>query len=1544
MPRLPADPLALFHPAVADWFRASFPAPTAAQCAGWPAIARGDSTLLLAPTGSGKTLAAFLVQLERLCFAPVPDEKNRCRVLYVSPLKALAVDVERNLRAPLAGIARAAADRGETIHLPEIAIRTGDTPADERARFQRRPSDLLITTPESLYLLLTSKAREALRAVETVIVDEIHALVPTKRGAHLALSLERLEVIAGRRLQRIGLSATQRPLDEVARFLGGAEPHAAPARQSETLDDPAALGHEFAADEAAVAYRSVTIIDAGRRKALELEVEVPVEDMARLDESPELARARAADGPAQPSIWHAIQPRLLELIRGHRTTLLFVNSRRLAERLATALNELAGETVALAHHGSIAREQRATIEDRLKRGELRALVATSTLELGIDMGSIDLVVQIEAPPSVASALQRIGRGGHQVDAPSRGVLFPKFRADLVACAALTRAMRDGLVESTRYPRNPLDVLAQQIVAMVAMEPWDADALYALVRRAVPFAALSRRVFDGVLDMLSGRYESDDFATLKPRLTWDRVAGTLVARESAKKIAVTSGGTIPDRGLYGVYLAGADRAHARVGELDEEMVFESAVGETFLLGASSWRIEEITHDRVLVSPAPGEPGKTPFWKGDSLNRPLELGRRIGALVRELGELPRPAAIARLERDHDLDRRAAANLVQYLDDQRMATELAPDDRTVVIERVRDELGDWRVCVLSPFGGQILAPWSMAAVAKVRDATGLDPQALYTNDGFVLRFPDSDVPPDAALLVPTPEEIEELVLGAIGGTALFAGRFREVAGRALLLPKRSPGKRAPLWRTRQRARDLLGAASRYPSFPMLLETYRECLRDVFDLPALHEVLGGIERREIRVVTLDSTVPSPFASALLFGYVGAYLYEGDAPLAERRAQALSIDHAQLRELLGEAELRELLDADAMEKIERELQHLEPELRAGSADALHDLLLRLGELDADGIAARTTGASVARAIGALVSARRAVPVTLAGRERFVAIEHASRYRDALGCALPPGLPPALLAPVADPLGDLLLRHARTHGPFTAGDIAARFGLPLTRGEVELHRLAAAGRLIEGAFRPLGAGREWCDADVLQRIRRRSLAKLRREVEPVEPRVLARLATSWQGVLRKGRGLDAVLDAVEHLQGAPLVASVLEREILPARIEGYAPGDLDMLAAAGEITWCGIEPLGERDGRIALYLADALPILHLKVSAPADLPEREARLLAALSAGGAAFFATLHEAVGGGFPRETQDALWSLVWRGLVTNDGFQALRAYLGPSDAKTRKRLPARASARHATGLARRAAFRSRRSGPPASEGRWALVHAPGATLATTTEWASATAQQLLQRHGLVTRESALAEGVPGGFGAVYPVLRAMEDAGRIRRGFFVAGVAATQFALPGALEELRRLRTQPAAPEIVTLSAVDPANPYGAVLPWPASTSVPVGAGAPAPSPRRPMRNAGAQVVLVNGALAGWLGRGARQLLTWLPEDELDRAVVADALARTLAKLLRGSALLAEIDGVPVARHPLALPLLAAGFAATPTGFHLRGDALVGAGAPPSGRLDA
>jgi ATP-dependent helicase Lhr and Lhr-like helicase len=1514
-----ADVLTLFHPAVRDWFRASFDAPTPPQTLGWPAIARGESTLILAPTGSGKTLTAFLWCINRLMFEPPPADV-RCRVLYISPLKALAVDIERNLRSPLTGIGHRALSRGDAHRVPVVAVRTGDTPAVERARFRRDPADILITTPESLYLLLTSNAREALRSVDTVIIDEIHALVPTKRGGHLALSLERLEEISPG-FQRIGLSATQRPLDEVARYLGGSAKSARNAETATRAKSPKrktgrsegiaapddAIHEEFGGGSAVVEYRPVTVVDTSEKKRLELRIEVPVEDMARMGQPDEIPSGPASSSGPRSSIWTAIHPRLLELVRSHRSTLIFVNSRRIAERLAAALNELAGEVLVRSHHGSLARPQRVEVEDRLKAGQIRGLVATSSLELGIDMGAIDLVIQIEAPPSVASGLQRIGRAGHTIGAASRGIIVPKYRGDLVACAAVTRAMRESRIESSRYPRNPLDVLSQHIVAMVAMDDWDVDELYAAVRRAAPFADLGRSIYEGVLDMLSGRYPSDEFADLRPRLTWDRLQNRLTAREGAKRVAVINGGTIPDRGLYGVFLVGERGPGARVGELDEEMVFESRVGETFLLGASTWRIEEITHDRVLVSPAPGEPGKMPFWKADAAGRPLELGTYIGEMVRTLRHMSPAAAIERLVKHHDLDEQAAENLVRYLADQAAATGAVPDDRTILIERCRDELGDWRICVLSPFGGRIHAPWSMAVVERARTETGLDVETMWTDDGFVVRFPETEDPPDTRLMLPASEEVEELVLRQLGASALFAAKFREAAARALLLPKRRPGGRSPLWQQRKRAADLLAVAARFGSFPMLLEAYRECLRDVFDIPALVTTLGRIESREVKAVTVDSAIPSPFAAALLFGYVANYIYDGDAPLAERRAQALAIDQNQLRELLGEAELRELLDEDALEQVEAQLQHLDDTHQARSVDGIHDLLLRLGDLREDE-AVRRSRVDATAALDVLTRARRAIAVSIAGQTRFIPVEYAGRYRDALGVPLPVGLPESLLQPVPHAGQDLARRYARTHGPFTTQNFSDRYGLGRATAEMLLKELTSAGRLLEGEFRPGGSGREWCDPDVLQSVRRRSLAKLRREVEPVDPPVLGRLVTTWQGVVRRRTGLDALLDAIENLQGAPLPASIFETEILAARVEDYNPADLDGLTAGGEIVWCGVEPLGERDGRVALYLTDHFSRLRRPVTVP-DLSGREQAAVQHLAAHGASFFADLHHAAGGGYPAETVTALWDLVWKGLLTNDTFHALRAFTRPP-ARSRRRGSAAAPGRP---------FRSRRLAPPSAEGRWSLVSGRATSPVTPTEWSTATAQQLLSRYGVVTREVASAEGITGGFSAVYDVLKALEDAGRIRRGYFVGGVGATQFALPAALDLLRSLREPPDDPEVVLVAATDPANPYGNMLAWP---------GDPADGGRRTTRTVGSHVILVNGAPGAYISRGARQVQVFLPDDDPARSTTGRAVAERLAALARDAGLLiADVNGAPTSKHPIAPFLVAAGFTPSAMGFIMR-----------------
>ena len=1579
--------LGLFHPITAKWFRAVFDGPTAPQVEGWPAIARGESTLILAPTGTGKTLTAFLWCLDKLMLRTDVDAAKGCRVVYLSPLKALAVDVERNLRSPLAGIANMAAREGVAVRMPEISVRTGDTPSKERARFARHPGDILITTPESLYLLLTSEAGEGLRSVETVIVDEIHALVPTKRGAHMALSLERLEALTGRRLQRIGLSATQRPLEEVARFLGGAEGQGSGIREQGS-EDGALGGPQYVAEkitnlshvaEAGVeldavlmsaasddgvkpdvgvdapVYRPVTVVNAGARKLLELRVEVPVEDMARLGEIEEQPSGPASQGPKRTSIWQSIHPRLLEIIRERTSTLIFVNARRVAERLAGALNDLAGEPIARAHHGSLAAVQRSEIEELLKAGKIKALVATSSLELGIDMGAIDLVIQIEAPPSVASGMQRIGRAGHSVGMPSNGIIFPKYRADLIACAAVTRAMHEGHVESTRFLRNPLDVLAQQMVAVIAHPPLgvaDAErrrkrfksdedespgisyeALFALVRGAAPFAGLSRGAFDGVLDMLAGRYPSDEFAELRPRITWDRAKNWITPRQGVKRIAILNGGTIPDRGLYGVFLAGERSKPVRVGELDEEMVFESRTGDTFILGASTWRIDEITHDRVLVTPAPGEAGKMPFWHGDQAGRPMEFGRRIGALVRELRESPRSVGMARLTTEHDLDPTAAENLLRYLADQEIVTTVVPDDRNILIERVRDELGNWRVCVLTPFGSRIHAPWAMAITAKILASGGPAVETMWSEDGFCLRFPETDEAPDVEQMMMGPEEAAELVLRQLGSTALFAAKFRESAARALLLPRRRADGRTPLWQQRKRAYDLLSVASQYASFPILLEAYRECLRDVFDMPALMETLRAIENRSLRVHTVDSKTPSPFASALLFSYVANYIYDGDAPLAERRAQALSIDQDQLRELMGDADLRELLDLNAIEETEEQLQCLVDPYKARTMDGVHDLLLRLGDLNRAELLRRCVTESVADGIAKLMRVRRVLEVQVAGEKRLIAVEDAARFRDALGVPLPPGLPAAFLEKAPEAMVDLVRRFARTHGPFTTVECAARFGLAAGGVEAVLQRLVQAGRVVEGGFRPGGIHREWCDVEVLRAIRRKSLARLRKEVEPVEQRVLARLLTRWQGVVQPRRGLDALLDVIENLQGAPLPASVLETEILPARVTGYKSADLDMLVAAGEVVWVGLDPIGERDGRVGLYLAEKLPMLWQRQNAGAStgLPpaqdetslkaaSKEEEIVAYLRARGASFFQDLHEGVGGGYPGETLEALWALVWKGMVTNDGLAALRAYCERPAATGRGRRV------HQQG----AGFRSRRTTPPTGQGRWGLNATAFEVGGLGAAWSLATATQLLTRYGVVFRETAHAEGLVGGFSAVYDVLKAMEESGKVRRGYFAADLGATQFAMPAAVDLLRSLRVEREGEraEMLMLAATDPANPYGALLRWPT--------GGDAGSSLT--RSVGARVILCDGALVAYLRRGNPNVQMFLPEEEPGRGQVARALAEFLVKRVQGDRseeegagragmLIATVNGVAVAESEMARVLLDAGFVAGAMGFNVR-----------------
>jgi ATP-dependent helicase Lhr and Lhr-like helicase len=1565
------DPLASFSDATRDWFASSFAEPTAAQAQGWPAIAAGEHTLICAPTGSGKTLAAFLWCIDRLMSEPLPhDPQRRLRVLYVSPLKALVHDVNRNLRSPLAGINLHARKLGAAAREVTVAMRTGDTPADERRAFGKHPPDILVTTPESLYLLLTSQAREALRGVEWVIVDEIHALAGTKRGAHLALSLERLEAITARPPQRIGLSATQRPLSVVAGYLGGRE---TPATEAE-----------------AGAPRQVKVVDAGVRKTLEIEVVVPVEDMAAIGEvlPPEQQPGGSAAAPdARSSIWPLIHPRILELIRAHRSTIVFVNSRRLAERLAQRLNELAGEELVRAHHGSLAREERLQIEEMLKDGRLPALVATSSLELGIDMGAVDLVIQVESPGSVARGLQRIGRAGHQVGEPSKGVIFPKYRGDLLECAVVTRRMLDGDIEPTVIPRNPLDVLAQQLVATAADHKWPVDDLFTLVRRAENFADLGRDSFEATLGMLAGHYPGDEFADLRPRVVWDRAAGTVESRRDARTVAVISGGTIPDRGLFGVYLADADvdaaagpgtrarQARAggrRVGELDEEMVYEAREGEVILLGASAWRIEQITHDRVLVSPAPGEQGKVPFWKGEGPGRPIELGRALGEFTRVFGEEAisgsvrrRDAAQKKLREEHMLDDLAARNLLDYLAEEQSVTGALPTDRTIVLERFRDELGDWRICLLTPFGARVHAPWALAIESRLREQLGLDVQPIWSDDGIVVRLPMTDdiggeglmagvvgdgaggagavAAAEEAIRVGS-EDVEELVIGALGSSALFSSHFRENAARALLLPRRRAGQRTPLWQMRQRSAQLLGVASRFGSFPIILETYRECLQDIFDLPALRGVLAAIERREIRIVSVETRRASPFASSLMYDYIASYMYEGDAPLVDRRAQALALDRDLLRELLGAEELRELLDGDALAELELELQFLIGDRQAGSADAVHDLLRRLGDMRIDEVAARVRGnddrarqAAANEWLEALSADRRAVRVRIAGEDRWIATEDVARYRDALGAVPPIGVPQAFLMPVEDALAGLLLRWARHHGPFLAMEPAVRWGIRADEIEVELEKLLVAGTLLRGEFRPNGVEREWCHPDVLRLLRRRSLARLRREVEPVEPRALGRFLPKWQGVGERRGGIDRLAEVIAQLEGIPLPASVLERDVLPSRVAAYSPRLLDELGAAGEVVWVGLGSLGKDDGRFALYRPDRLPLLLPEPGAPALAADDEGAWLRDairehLRTRGASFYrdifaAAMTAAVAHGerAPREREllDALWDLVWATEVTNDTFAPLRALRWPrSGAGRRSGAPTGAKPRFASAA---------RMGPPEAAGRWSLVSDALATAValrggsqpTDTERRHAQALRLLDGYGVVTRDTVAAESLPGGFSAVYPILREMEERGRVRRGYFIEGLGGAQFCVPAALDRLRAERADPGGdPDpsaALILAAADPANPYGASLTWPRWSD----------EDRRPLtRSAGAYVVLVEGEPVIYLGSGGKSVET-LPAfgDEGKAALALNSLRQLLADGRLRTLQIERVDGVSVNDSPHAAALAEAGFRRSYRGWLLR-----------------
>lgn len=1365
------DALSHFSTPVRDWFRTTFSAPTAAQEGAWESIRNGNNTLIIAPTGSGKTLAAFLWALDALHREYEAGTAGGTRILYISPLKALGADVERNLRAPLTGITRLSGnDTGE----PSISVgvRSGDTPARERRQLISNPPDILITTPESLYLMLTSAARNTLAGVTTVIVDEIHNLAATKRGAHLAVSLERLDALLEKPAQRIGLSATVENPEAVARFLGGIQPVTIMSRPvakewdlrlSVPVPDMAALGgandygqglyapSEYAPSEVpggGTAHSASASSPQGAAQPISSTVDIPASAPYTLEDAigvfpgqeADQAYPTQADGNTAPkntltipeeslretadserpetSIWPRVQERIVDHIENNRSTIVFVNSRGLAEKLTAALNDIhlrrvltqrgidpedyaAGicdiaevPPLARAHHGSVSKEQRTLIEEALKGGTLRCVVATSSLELGIDMGHVDLVIQVAAPPSVASALQRVGRAGHRVGEISRGFFYPKHRGDLLGATVTLAGMRSGTLEPLAIPTNPLDVLAQQTIAACALGPISVDSWYEALRRSAPYAELPRALFDSVLEMLAGRYPSDEFAELRPRIIWDRTpteeapSGSIEGRPGAQRLAVTSGGTIPDRGLFPVYLVSGDeeRGPKRVGELDEEMVYESRAGEVITLGASSWRIEEITHDAVRVSPAPGQPARLPFWHGDRMGRPYALGVQTGAFTRALSSLDATdSAAARQQLEQlGLDTWAVDNLLAYLREQRESTGAVPSDTRMIVERHRDELGDWRVVLHSPLGYGVHAPWALAVRARIEERYGVDASVMASDDGLILRLPAmEDVPPGADLFLFDPDELEAIVTERVGDSALFASRFRENAARALLLPRRDPGKRTPLWQQRQRAAQLLDVARKYPDFPVLLETARECLQDVYDVPALVQVHRSLQSRAVSMLEVETNDPSPFARTLLFEYVAEHLYDGDAPAAERRAAALSLDPALLAELLGSSGLRELLDPAVLVQTQQRLQRTGERYRACGVEGVADLLRQLGPLSARELSLRLRADSLqaaapgiehedsedygeeysahastdqARALAEeLVRSRRAFSfMGAAGGSAepqlyYAVVEDAARLRDGLGIMPAAALPTALLEPVAEPLEDLVSRYARTHIPFTAQQAAEHFSrlTPVGVGVLTpvLQRLQRQRRLSSGEFLPevLRAsgtvGVEWVDAQVLRTIRARSLAALREEIEPVSAQVYGVFLPSLQNVrslsVRVARSLPEA-SAYGAFIPSRRAATVVGERVAPLGSAEPNPMALTPIAENGAEN--GTPHAGQDSASATedlLTAIDQLAGVRVPASAletlilPARVPDYQPHMLDELMASGRVFFTGAGQLGGG---------------------------------------------------------------------------------------------------------------------------------------------------------------------------------------------------------------------------------------------------------------------------------------------------------------------------
>ncbi len=1481
-----ADPTIGFHPAVRAWFSANFGAPSPPQLLGWPVIRAGENVLILSATGTGKTLAAFLEVLSRL----YSNGTGRgVQVIYISPLKALNNDIARNLTGPLRGIAATAGELGLTVPEIRVAVRTGDTPARERQAMVRKPPDILITTPESLFLLLSSpRAREILRPVHTIIIDEIHAMAGNKRGVHLSLSVERLAWLAGRPLQRIGLSATQRPLELIASYLGGEEDGAP---------------------------RPVRIVDARLAKEMLLQITMGPDELA---------------GAPGGTLWPAMHEKIYTLVQQHRSTLIFVNARAVAEKVTLGLNQLAGHTLARTHHGSLSRSVRESVETSLKKGELQALVCTSSLELGIDVGAVDLVIQVESPRSASSGLQRVGRSGHVLGAASRGIFLAKMEDDLLDMAWVGREMLQGEVEPTSIPANCLDVLAQQAVSMAGTDDWLVDDMWRLVRRSHCYRQLGREQLVAVLEMLSGRYPARDITELRPKLAWDRIADVLRALPGTRAAAVAGAGTIPDRAYYAVYLA---EKNVRLGELDEEMVFESKPGDAFMLGNAVWRIISITNDRVLVEAAPGAVPKIPFWNGDRGGRSAATGRRVGQFWEELANLPASeAGIQWLQTNCALDEAAAAGLLSYIEAQKRHTGLVPSHRCLLLESYVDEGGDYRITLHSPFGFRVHTAWDIAVRHRLRELFGVDVSSLAADSGIMWRVPRGQEPPALELLVYLEGEAERRILAELPSSALFGAFFRMNSARSLVLGRSSPRKRLPLWLQRIKAGELLAVARQEREFPVALETFRECLHDVLDLPGLLAIQAELSAGHIQVEYRHTAMPSPFARSFLLEFTRNYLYNDDTPKAERKAQFLSLNRDLLQNLLGEEALRDLLDAEAIAAAQARRQHLTPGRLARTADELEEILLDLGDLTQEEAEERSQAPGL---LAELLQAGRAAPFTFPGLDelRYIAAEEAALYKAAFATAASADES----ATVEQARLALLRRFARTHGPFVRGDVAGRYGWAAAECDDLAQALVEEGILLAGAFQPGRTEPEWCHSDVLQEVHRRTLATLRQEVEAVPGAVYARFLAGWQGLQFAAdepagsplTGADGLANLLDQFSGLFLPTEVWERDVLPARLPGYDPAWLDILCARGEYLWV-LQPGGNpQHGKLAFFRredADLLWPLLMKEIGAAALSPLAMQVETALRQRGAAF---AHElAAGVADIAAVQSALWELALAGRATNDTFAPPRLG-GKAGAAAAPALAPPAPAGRRSGGWRssprlRQELRQRATAAGRMTGRWSLLPMPapaGAEGATSAPAGSGydmssaesayrrLAEILLCRWGVVARDMLAAEGLSSLWGSVYRALRLMEMAGQARGGYFVDGLGGSQFALPEAVDRLRAERDAAPAASPLLLSSCDPAAVCGPLLP----AELPAGVG----YVRSPLN----YVVLVAGVPALYIAGFGRTL--WRPAGLSDEAW--STAARMLPALLdipghqrpRRSVAVQSIDGVPAPQSPAAAELRSVGF---------------------------